>query len=567
MYVHSHPPRRMEPLAKIVEGAVVHPRPADAWDLQISGDASGAGAVHEAEVAVEAAVAAAAAMVSPLQLATQLLGGLAFFLYGLSKLSTAIKRLAGRRLKRLIVRLTANPCIGLVSGMVVTGLSNSLTLVSVLLVGFVGSGVLQVENTIPVLMGAGIGSTLISVLVALKVTKHGLLLIAAAFYYSAYAKRRRPSSDGHGGGGGSSGGGGGGGGGDQDDVGGGGFHDTTRLDIADCVFGIGLIFYGSQVMGDTFAFLRTNATIVAFLQNLHSPFLGLLTGFVLAVLLNSSGAAMGVFLSLSEHGLLDARAGIGMVLGANVGTCMTALLAGYSQVRCVRACVRVCARDVAAGAFGCLGAITTIARERRGGGEACSCDFNLCASRAAITLACCRCACARPSLCPCVRACVRVRMRVVVSVCARVCWQGRGPLEVATSLMLARAVAAAFFVVAIAPLQAVVHAVCGVSTKADLMVLSVEPGHIHPTQLAAVDVSCQIAASHTLFNTLLAVAVLPFLRPYARAVRAVAGWILGDGVGGADGSGGGGSGGGGSGGVGAVATRRSEPPTLEITVV
>ena len=155
---------------------------------------------------------------------------------------------------------------------------------------------------------------------------------------------------------------------------------------------------------------------------------------------------------------------------------------------------------------------------------------------------------------------VRVRVCAHVCVCPRA--QGRGPLEVAVSLMLARAMAAVFFTVAISPLQAVVHAVCGVSTEADLMVLSVEPGHIHPTQLAAVDVSCQIAASHTLFNTLLAVAVLLFLPQYARAVRVVVGWVLGDNSG-ADGSGGGGGGTGAP----AGASRRSEPPTLEITVV
>lgn len=88
----------------------------------------------------------------------------------------------------------------------------------------------------------------------------------------------------------------------------------------------------AQVMGSTFAFLGTNASFVSFLERLHSPFLGLATGFLLTVLVNSSGAAIGILLSLSEHGLLDGRAGIAMVLGANVGTCLTACLAGFSQV-------------------------------------------------------------------------------------------------------------------------------------------------------------------------------------------------------------------------------------------
>ena len=388
--------------------------------------------------------------VSPFDIAVQLFGGLSFFLYGLNKLSGSMKRLAGKRMKRVIVRLTSNPCIGLLVGMAVTGLSNSLTLVSVLLVGFVGTGLLQFENTIPVLMGAGIGSTLISLLVALKVTKYGLLLIAVAYFYSSYAKRKRSNHSGdasaarhHSSSSGAA----------FDDE----HEDTTALDAADCVFGLGLIFFGSQVMGGTFAFLGTNATFVAFLERLHNPFLGLLTGFLLTVLVNSSGAAMGILLSLSEHGLLDGRAGIAMVLGANVGTCVTACLAGFSQ--------------------------------------------------------------------------------------------GRGPFEVAVALILVRTVGAIIGTIGISGLQYLAASVCGVSAEADLAVLAAEPGHIHPTGQAALDVSCQIAASHTLFNLIIALAVIPFLRPYARAVRYVVSVILRDHQ------------------KTAGSPARLPPPSLEITVV
>lgn len=394
------------------------------------------------------AAVADAATVSPVDLLMSLLGGLAFFLYGLNKLSTSMKRLAGKRMKRVIVRLTSNSCVGLLVGMVVTGLSNSLTLVSVLLVGFVGTGLLQFEKTIPVLMGAGIGSTLISLLVALKVTKYGLLLIAVSYFYSSYAKRKLASRTGTNSGHSDSNGN------DHDHA----ELDTTKLDVAECVFGLGLIFYGSQVMGGTFAFLGSNPTFVSFLERLHNPFLGLLTGFLLTVLVNSSGAAMGILLSLSEHGLLDGRAGIAMVLGANVGTCVTACLAGFSQ--------------------------------------------------------------------------------------------GRGPLEVATALVLVRTVGALVFTAAISPLQHLASVVCGVSSEADLALLAKEPGHIHPTQQAALDVSCQIAASHTIFNLLIAIVVVPFVRPYARAVRAVVSLVLGDHRTPAHSS-----------------SQRSAPPSLEITVV
>eukprot|EP00750_Incisomonas_marina_P002776 INCI12610.1.p1 GENE.INCI12610.1~~INCI12610.1.p1 ORF type:complete len:404 (-),score=51.99 INCI12610.1:808-2019(-) len=401
----------------------------------------------DAGSASAAAAAAATATVSPVDLLMSFLGGLTFFLYGLNKLSTSMKRLAGKRMKRVIVRLTSNSCVGLLVGMVVTGVSSSLTLVSVLLVGFVGTGLLQFEKTIPVLMGAGIGSTLISLLVALKVTKYGLLLIAGSYFYSSYAKRKLASRTVTSGNNDSKSN-------DHDHA----EPDTTKVDVADCVFGLGLIFYGSQVMGGTFAFLGSSPTFVSFLERLHNPFLGLLTGFVLTTMVNSSGAAMGILLSLSEHGLLDGRAGIAMVLGANVGTCVTACVAGFSQ--------------------------------------------------------------------------------------------GRGPLEVATALVLVRTVGALAFTAAISPLQHLASMACGVSSEADLALLAREPGHIHPTQQAALDVSCQIAASHTIFNLLIALLVVAFVRPYARVVRAVVSIVLGDHRTPAR-----------------TSSQRSAPPSLEITVV
>jgi phosphate:Na+ symporter len=308
----------------------------------------------------------------------------------------------------------------------------------------VASGVLQLESTIPVLLGAGIGSTLISLLVALKITKYGLLLVSAAYFYSAWIKKKSErnvlqSTNIN----------------DFDHNGEENRGSEVKLDIADCVFGLGLIFFGSQVMGNTFGFLGKNETFVTFLEHLHSPFLGLLTGFLLTVLVNSSGAAIGILLSLSEHGLLNGRAGIAMVLGANVGTCVTACIAGFSQ--------------------------------------------------------------------------------------------GRAPFEVAIALVLVRAVGALFFTVTIQPLQTLSRTICGVSIDADLALLAAEPGHVHPSQALSLDVSCQIAASHSLFNIILAVVLLPFIRLYARAVRNVAAFLLRDGK--------------------TSSPQRISPPSFEITVV
>merc|ERR1712154_471386 len=96
---------------------------------------------------------------------------------------------------------------------------------------------------------------------------------------------------------------------------------------------------------------------------------------------------------------------------------------------------------------------------------------------------------------------------------------GRGPFEVAIALVLVRVVGAIFFTIVLQPLQNISRSVCGVSLDADLAFLAAEPGHVHPSRGAALDVSCQIAAAHSVFNIILAAAVLPFIQPYARAVR------------------------------------------------
>ena len=127
-------------------------------------------------------------------LIVQLPGGLALFLYGMKLLGEHIKLAAGVQLQQLLLTLSGSKMLSFLAGLFVTALTSSLSLVSVLLVQFVASDLVTFEASLPVLFGAGVGSTFISVLQVLSVTKYGMLLISVGFF-SKICMRSRPSAD------------------------------------------------------------------------------------------------------------------------------------------------------------------------------------------------------------------------------------------------------------------------------------------------------------------------------------------------------------------------------------
>lgn len=222
--------------------------------------------------------------------------------------------MAGKQLRETLAMLSATPLLGFLSGLVVTTVSNSLTLVSVLLVQFVSMGAMPFERCIPVMMGAGVGSTFIGLLVVLNVTKYGLLAFSVAYLLETFHVVRDPA----------------------DMVGtvqsANAARDNLIYQSVRVTGGLGLLFYGSELMGHACSFLRDDPQAVSMLANrLHSPMAGLVAGTLFTAVVQSSGAALGVFLSLAQQGVLTAETGIGLVLGANVGTCVTAVLAALGN--------------------------------------------------------------------------------------------------------------------------------------------------------------------------------------------------------------------------------------------
>lgn len=236
-----------------------------------------------------------------------LLGGLAFFLFGMELMSDGMQRAAGDRLRTILADLTKNKYRGMLLGIVVTMLVQSGSATSVMLVGFVQAGLMQFMQTIGVLIGAGIGMTITAQLIAFKVTDYALLMIAAGFLLRLLSKR-----------------------------------DSVKS-FGDVLLGFGVLFYGLKLMGDSMRPLRSSQEVITLLSGLENRFLGLLIGLVLTTLIQSSTAFIGILMVLGLEGLISLEASIPMVLGANIGTCVTA---GFASIGANRDAKRVALANV-----------------------------------------------------------------------------------------------------------------------------------------------------------------------------------------------------------------------------
>ncbi|WP_300671666.1 Na/Pi cotransporter family protein [Desulfoluna sp.] len=236
-----------------------------------------------------------------------LMGGLAFFLFGMELMSEGMQRAAGDRLRTILANLTKNKYRGMLLGIVVTMLVQSGSATSVMLVGFVQAGLMQFMQTIGVLIGAGIGMTITAQLIAFKVTDYALLMIATGFLIRLLSK-----------------------------------NDSTKA-FGDVLLGFGVLFYGLKLMGDSMRPLRSSQEVITLLSGLENRFLGLLIGVVLTTMIQSSTAFIGILIVLGLEGLISLEASIPMVLGANIGTCVTA---GFASIGANRDAKRVALANV-----------------------------------------------------------------------------------------------------------------------------------------------------------------------------------------------------------------------------
>ncbi|MEA3460613.1 MAG: Na/Pi symporter, partial [Bacteroidota bacterium] len=224
-----------------------------------------------------------------------LFGGLGLFLFGMHSMSEGMQQSAGERLRSILENVTRNRIVGAGIGTLVTTIIQSSSATSVMLVSFVNAGLVQFRQTIPVLLGAAIGTTITAQIIAFRITEYSLLLVAVGFFIQAFSKKERFKSVGY------------------------------------SLFGFGILFFGLEIMSDAMAPLRDYAPFIDLLLRLESPLVGILVGAAFTALIQSSSAFVGIMIVLASQGLLSIEASVPLLLGSNLGTPVTALLASLKS--------------------------------------------------------------------------------------------------------------------------------------------------------------------------------------------------------------------------------------------
>lgn len=235
------------------------------------------------------------AELNPWTMTLELLGGLALFLYGMEKMTDGLKAAAGKQMNALLARLTGNAVLGAVTGAIVTAVIQSSSVTTVLVVGFVSAGIMTLVQSVGVIFGANVGTTVTAQIVAFNTTALAFPLIASGFFLSFV------------------------------------FKQGVARHYGAMLMGLGLIFYGMAAMGSAMSPLRTHEGFTELLQSLQSPVLGMLAGAVFTALVQSSSATIGLAVVMATQGLLSLPAGIAILFGAKIGTGITAILAAIGK--------------------------------------------------------------------------------------------------------------------------------------------------------------------------------------------------------------------------------------------
>jgi phosphate:Na+ symporter len=230
-------------------------------------------------------------------LAMGLFGGLALFLFGMGQMADALKAVAGEQMRVILGQLTRNRVVGLFTGAFVTAVIQSSSVTTVLVVGFISAGLMSLSQSIGVILGADIGTTITAQIIAFKVTKYALLLVAAGFGVLFFAKQERIRQQG-----------------------------TVLM-------GLGLIFFGMGVMGDAMEPLRSYPPFLVMMARMEAPLTAILVATLFTALIQSSSATTGVVIVMASQGFISLNAGIALIFGANIGTCITAMLAAIGRPR------------------------------------------------------------------------------------------------------------------------------------------------------------------------------------------------------------------------------------------
>ncbi len=226
-----------------------------------------------------------------------LLGGLALFLYGMQMMSGGLEAAAGNKMKLILEKITANRFVGVLVGALITAVIQSSSATTVMVVGFVNSGMMTLKQAVWIIMGANIGTTITGQLIALDVGELAPLLAFVGVAPIVFMKNEKLKH------------------------------------IGEIVAGLGMLFIGMDMMSAAMKPLAEVEEFVGLLTKFENPILGILAGTVFTALIQSSSASVGILQALAMSGAVTLHSAAYVLFGQNIGTCVTALLASVGASR------------------------------------------------------------------------------------------------------------------------------------------------------------------------------------------------------------------------------------------
>jgi len=229
-----------------------------------------------------------------------LLGDLALFLYGMQMMSNGLEAAAGNRMRGILEKLTSNRILGVLVGAGITAVIQSSSATTVMVVGFVNSGMMQLKQAIGVIMGANIGTTITGQLIALDVGALAPLIAFLGVAFVVFTKRQI-------------------------------LHHWGQI-----IAGLGILFIGMDMMSAAMMPLRDSQTFVDLVTTFSNPIIGILAGAIFTALIQSSSASVGILQALAISGLVGLENAVFVLFGMNIGTCITAVLASIGANRAAK---------------------------------------------------------------------------------------------------------------------------------------------------------------------------------------------------------------------------------------
>lgn len=226
-----------------------------------------------------------------------LLGGLGLFLYGMQMMSNGLEAAAGNRMKKILEKLTANRFLGVVVGAVITAVIQSSSATTVMVVGFVNSGMMTLQQAVWIIMGANVGTTITGQLIALDVGAIAPLFAFIGVAFIVFLKNEK-------------------------------LHHYGKI-----IAGLGILFIGMDMISAAMVPLRESETFVNIITRFSNPVLGILAGAIFTAIIQSSSASVGILQALASSGVIGLPQAVYVLFGQNIGTCITAVLASIGTSR------------------------------------------------------------------------------------------------------------------------------------------------------------------------------------------------------------------------------------------